>query len=297
MRIFTVNKNDSNQRLDKFIQKSVPALPKSMLYKGLRKNNVRINGKHCHDGSVVINEGDTISLYFNDEFFKKEEKIISPLPSPEIIYEDENILVLDKPKGLSVHADEGNLEDTLINRVIYYLFEKGEYNPKEENSFTPALCNRLDKNTSGLVIGAKNANALRIINKKIKDREIDKYYVCICDGKPPKKHDTIYSSLLRREKKVLVNSSGMGKEIATEYTILSTDKNYSTLEIKLLTGRTHQIRAHLASIGNPLSGDIKYGGSKQKNGYLLRSYKLVFNFKTSAGELDYLKGMEIKCKI
>ena len=162
MRIYTVNKNDSNQRLDKFIQKTMPKLPKSMLYKGLRKNNVRINGKHCHDGNVVVNEGDTISLYFNDKFFKSNEKILSPLPSPIVVYEDENILVLDKPKGLSVHADEKESDDTLIDRVIYYLFEKGEYKPQEENTFTPSLCNRLDKNTSGLVIGAKNANALRL---------------------------------------------------------------------------------------------------------------------------------------
>ncbi len=297
MKTYTVNANDANQRLDKFIQKLIPSLPKSLLYKGLRKNYVRLNGKHCHDGSTVIKENDTIALYFGDEFFKTTKKIITELPLPVIVYEDENILVADKPKGLSVHADETNSQDNLVDRIIYYLFKKGEYTPENENTFSPALCNRLDKNTSGLVIAAKNAHALRIINKKIKSREIDKFYICKCDGVLPKKHDIIYSNLVRGDKKVSVSSIGDGKEIVTEYTVLSTDSYFSYLEIKLLTGRTHQIRAHLASIGNPLSGDVKYGGSKQKNGYFLKSYKLVFDFKSSAGELDYLKGMEIKCKI
>lgn len=297
MKTFTVNQNDANQRLDKFIQKLMPALPKSMLYKGLRKNNVRINGRHCHDGSKILCVNDEVALYFSDDFFKTETAPLPLLPKPIIIYEDDNILVSDKPKGLSVHADENNSKDTLIDRIISYLYEKGEYNPQSENTFTPALCNRLDKNTSGLVIAAKNADSLRIINEKIKNREIDKFYVCRCDGKPPKSKDTIYSHLVRGNKKVFLNNTGDGKKIATEYKVINSGNTSSMLEIKLLTGRTHQIRAHLASIGNPLSGDTKYGGSKQKDGYFLKSYKLVFNFTSPAGKLDYLKGTEIKCKI
>ena len=177
MKTFTVNQNDANQRLDKFIQKLMPSLPKSMLYKGLRKNNVRLNGKHCHDGSKVVCENDEIALYFSDDFFDTKDTFIPRLTKPTIVYEDENIIVADKPKGLSVHADEKSTNDTLIDRIISYLFEKGEYDPKAENTFTPALCNRLDKNTSGLVIAAKNANSLRIINEKIKNREIDKFYI------------------------------------------------------------------------------------------------------------------------
>ena len=297
MKTFKVNQNDANQRLDKFIQKLMPSLPKSLLYKGLRKNNVRVNGKHCHDGSIIVHENDEISLYFSDEFLKPEKVFNRQLPLPVIVYEDENIIVADKPKGLSSHADGISTEDTMIERIICYLTNKGEYNPEKENTFTPALCNRLDKNTSGLVIAAKNANSLRIINEKIKNREIDKYYICRCDGKPPKAKDTLYSHLVRGDKKVSLNDDGLGKKIATQYSVIKTDSNSSLLEIKLLTGRTHQIRAHLASIGNPLSGDLKYGGSKQKDGYFLKSYKLIFNFTSSASELDYLKGTEIKCKI
>ncbi len=297
MKTFTVNQNDANQRLDKFIQKLMPSLPKSLLYKGLRKNNVRINGKHCHDGSIMVCENDEVALYFSDEFFKTTNTFIPQLPKPIIIYEDENILVADKPKGLSSHSDESHTKDTMIDRIVSYLSQKGEYDPSQENTFTPALCNRLDKNTSGLVIAAKNANSLRIINEKIKNREIDKFYICRCDGKPPKTKDTIYSHLVRGNKKVYLNEIGDGKEIVTEYKVIKSDATSSLLEIKLLTGRTHQIRAHLASIGNPLSGDVKYGGSKQKDGYFLKSYKLVFNFTSPAFELDYLKGTEIKCKI
>ena len=297
MKIFTVNQNDANQRLDKFIQKLMPSLPKTLLYKGIRKNNVRVNGKHCHDGSLIICENDEIKLYFGDEFFNTSATHIPRLPEPTIVYEDENILVADKPKGLSSHSDEKNSNDTMIDRIISYLFYKGEFNPEIENTFAPALCNRLDRNTSGLVIAAKNANSLRIINQKIKDREINKFYICRCDGKPPKSKDTIYSHLTRGNKKVFLNDEGSGKEIITEYKVIKSNDTSSLLEIKLLTGRTHQIRAHLASIGNPLSGDVKYGGTKQKGGYFLKSYKLAFNFTTPAYELDYLKGTEIKCKI
>ena len=177
MKSFKINKNDANQRLDKYISKLMPNLPKSMLYKGLRKNNVRINGKHYHDGSVILKEGDDVALYFQDEFFEKPDRCLKSLPKPDIVYEDDNLIVTDKPHGVPSHPDDKGTTDTLIDRILFYLYEKGEYNPENENTFAPALCNRLDRNTSGLVIAAKNADTLRIINEKIKNREIEKHYI------------------------------------------------------------------------------------------------------------------------
>ncbi len=296
MKSFIINKNDANQRLDKFVLKLMPNLPKSMLYKGLRKNNVRINGKHCHDGSVILKENDNITLYFNDEFFIQREAQTSDLPMPRIVYEDDNILVIDKPKGLVCHSDEHQSADNLLARVTKYLIDEGKYNQENENTFSPALCNRLDRNTSGLIIAAKNAEAPRIINTKIKSREIEKYYICKCEGKMPKQTDTLEAYLERDDKHVRINDKAIGKRITTKYTVLEETTDSSLLEIKLITGRTHQIRAHLAHIGHPLIGDTKYGGKQNKNGYYLKSYKIKFDFNTSAGPLDYLHNMEITKK-
>ncbi len=290
MKNIIVNKNDANQRLDKFITKAIPKLPKSLLYKGLRKNNVRLNGKHCHDGSIMLHENDVIALYYPDEFFEKNKEKITNLPEPEIIYEDENIIIANKPKGLLSHCDQNGVQDTMIGRIISYLINKHEYIPESENTFSPALCNRLDRNTSGLIIAAKNAESLRIINEKIRNREVEKYYICKCIGKPDTESGIIKSHLIRDEKIVKINDNSDGKQIVTEYKVLSSDTDTSLIEIKLITGRTHQIRAHMAHIGHPLKGDVKYGGSRSKNGYYLNCYKLVFEFKTNAGIMNYLHG-------
>lgn len=292
MKQITITKNDANQRLDKFLVKFMPLLPKSMLYKSLRKNCVRVNGKHVKDGAYMLKEGDELSLYFKDEFFQKEEVHIGENDNIDVVYEDDNIIVVNKSAGLVVHADDKNTGDTLIARIHSYLYKKGLYDPSKEQSFTPALCNRLDRNTSGLVIAAKNATALRIINEKIKEREIKKYYLCITEGVPPKKSDTLTSRLTRDEKKVHLSDDGE-KEIVTKYRILSTDGERALLEIELLTGRTHQIRAQMAHIGCPLEGDVKYGASR-KDGYKLCSYRLEFDFTSDAGELEYLKGKIIE---
>lgn len=293
MREITINANDAHQRLDKFLTKYMPDLPQSMLYKGLRKNCVRVNGKHVKQGDYILNEGDILSLYFKDEFFKQPTKFIPIKSDLKIVYEDENLLLIDKEAGVVVHADDKGTENTLIRRVQSYLFEKGEYDPANEHSFSPALANRLDRNTGGIIIAAKNAEALRIINEKIKNREIKKLYLCITEGQPePEGSLTAY--LTRGDKIVSVTDapSSDAKEIKTRYRLIASRNGLSLLEVELLTGRTHQIRAQLSAIGHPLAGDTKYGAKKTENRYMLYSYKLVFDFKSDAGILNYMTGRE-----
>lgn len=296
MKQITISKNDGGRRLDKFLSKFMPRLPKSMLYKSLRKNCVRVNGKHVKDGAYMLREGDALSLYFRDEFFEKEQRTVRTGAPLDVVYEDDNIIIVNKPRGLVVHDDDKGTRDTLIARVLGYLYEHGSYNPEQEQSFAPALCNRLDRNTEGLVIAAKNAAALRTVNEKIRSREIKKYYICITEGVPPKKSGTLVSYLSRLEKRVTVSDTECenGKEIRTKYRLLQTDGSRSLLEIELLTGRTHQIRAQLASIGCPLEGDAKYGAKNTDVPYRLCSFKLVFDFSSDAGVLNYLRGKTVE---
>lgn len=302
MRNYVIGKNDAGQRLDKFITKTVPSLPKALMYKYLRLKRIKLNGKKA-DIATRLNEGDSVDMYINDEFFvEKEEKysFLGAGKNLDIIYEDENIMLLDKKAGLLSHPDEGEYVDTLIGRVQRYLCEKGEYDPKNEASFTPALANRIDRNTGGIVMAAKNAEALRILNEKIKFREIKKLYLCIIIGCPPKKSDTLRGYMIKDEKKnkvtVLPSPAPGAREMKTKYTVLASKDGISLAEIDLLTGRTHQIRAHMASIGYPLLGDGKYGTNAQNKKYggykkqCLYSYKTVFDFETDAGILNYLKG-------
>lgn len=301
MKTFTISKNDSGQRLDKFISKAVPALPKSLMYKYIRTKRIKVNSKRA-EISTKLNEGDMVDMYINDEFFAPVDEhydFLSASKKIDIVYEDENIMLLDKKVGLLSHPDETEYNDTLITRVKRYLYEKGDYNPKDENSFAPALVNRIDRNTGGIVIAAKNAESLRILNQKLKYRELEKYYLCVIHGTLSKKSGLLTGWLIKDEKKnkvqVFTSERNGAKEIRTKYKVLSEKNNLSLVEVELLTGRTHQIRAHFSSIGHPLLGDGKYGTNALNKplGYkkqFLYSYRLKFAFSSDAGILNYLNG-------
>ena len=307
MKSFTIKKNDADQRLDKYLTKSFPNLPKALMYKYIRLKRIKVNGKRA-EISTRLNVGDVVDMYINDEFFEKSETrydFMSASKSIDIIYEDENIILLNKKTGLLSHPDDNEYVDTLITRVKRYLFEKGEFRPDDENSFTPALVNRIDRNTSGIVIAAKTAEALRVLNQKMKDRELHKIYLCVIHGTPKEKSATLEGYLVKDEKKnkvfVSKKKTEGAKIIRTKYTVLKSKNGLSLLEVDLLTGRTHQIRAHFASIGHPLLGDGKYGTNalNKKSGLkkqCLCSYKLIFDFTTDAGGLEYLNKKEFEIK-
>lgn len=299
MRNVTVNKNDAGQRLDKFLTKYFKNMPQSAVYKYIRKKRVKVNGKKS-DIAYRLSEGDVLSLYINDEFFedKTEGSFLNIQPNLNILYEDENILLADKQFGMVVHEDKNEKTDTLINHIKAYLYNKGEYDPKSENSFSPALCNRIDRNTGGIVIAAKTSEALKIINEKIKNREIKKFYLCLVSGHLKNKSGLLTGYLFKDCKKNTVyvydNEKKGAKIIKTKYKVIEERDDCSLVEAELITGRTHQIRAHFAHIGHPLIGDGKYGTNEiNKKHHLyhqaLYSYKIKFDF-SNENILSYLNG-------
>ncbi len=327
MRTLEVKKNDAGQRVDKFLSKTLVNLPQSLLYKYFRKKCIKVNGVKV-DSNAVLHMGDVLQLYISDEFFPDADvKKTLPfmregisLKENEIIYQDDNLMIIDKPQGELVHSslpDEKAAKDeiTLVDRFLGYLYKSGAYDPQKEQSFTPSLCNRLDRNTCGLVIAAKTANALKILNQKVKDREMTKLYHAVVLGCPDKKngemHDFLYKD--RAQNRVFVFSSREQakkslnikydddiKTIITKYRTLKSNGNKSLLEVDLVTGRTHQIRAHLAYMGCPIVGDGKYGVNHAKDSgvkyQMLCSHSLQFKFTSDSGELSYLNGMKFESR-
>ncbi len=304
MREFTIGKNDAGQRLDRFVAKNLPLLPPALLQKYIRLKRIKVNGRGSKR-DARLEAGDILQLYINDEFFDKpsEENMFLTVfrPKLSIVYEDENLLLADKRPGMVVHADETEKVDTLINHIQAYLYQKREWDPKQENAFAPALCNRIDRNTGGIVIAAKNAETLRILNEKIRAHEVEKSYLCVTVGRPKPPAGKIEGFLRKDEERKQVTFYHRpvpgGKTAVTLYQTLETRGPLSLVECRLLTGRTHQIRVSMAAIGCPLLGDGKYGDGAVNRDYhetkqALYSYKLSFPFPTDAGLLGYLRGRE-----
>ena len=305
MKEFTIGKNDAGQRLDRFLAKAVPLLPASLAQKYIRIKRIKWNGGRA-ERDTRLQEGDLLQLYINDEFFEKprEDNAYLTVSSPKlnIVYEDAHILLVDKRPGIAVHPHDGaEYGRTLIDHILSYLYQKKEWTPRGENAFTPALCNRIDRNTGGIVIAAKTAEALRVMNQKIKDRELDKRYLAIVEGCPKPETGSLKGYLFKDEKKnrVFVSDSPKpgAKTCQTNYKVLAKRKDLSLVECELITGRTHQIRAQFAHAGHPLLGDGKYGKLDKRfdrNYQALYSYKLTFCFTTDAGELAYLNGKSFR---
>ncbi len=301
MKEFTIGPNDAGQRLDRFLAKAIPLLPASLAQKYIRLKRIKCNGKRI-ERDTRLNSGDVLQLYINDEFFDKprEDNAFLTVATTKlnIVYEDDHILLVDKRPGLAVHPHDGaEYGRTLIDHIQAYLYQKKEWRPREENAFTPALCNRIDRNTGGIVIAAKTAEALRVMNQKIKDRELDKRYLAIVEGTPRPERGSLKGYLFKDAKKnrVFVTDTPQtgSKSCQTNYKTLASRSGLSLVECELITGRTHQIRAQFAHAGHPLLGDGKYGKLDKRfdrNYQALYSYKLTFAFSTDAGSLAHLNG-------
>ena len=306
MKEFIVGTNDAGQRLDRWLAKTLPLLPAPLAQKYIRLKRVKLNGRGAKR-DVRLVQGDLLQLYINDEFFQTPtpENAFLSLYQPKltILYEDEHILLVDKRPGLVVHPDETERVNTLITHIQAYLYQKKEWSPYQEGAFAPSLCNRIDRNTGGIVIAAKTAEGLRVMNQKIRDRELKKYYLCIVHGTLPRPAGRLEGYILKDEAKKQVTVSSRprpgAKTAVTLYETLAVRNGLSLVRCQLITGRTHQIRAQFAAAGHPLLGDGKYGSERQNKRYgrsyqALYSYRLEFCFTTDAGALAPLDGQQFQ---
>lgn len=303
MKTFTISHNDAGQRLDKFLKKAMPQLPKNLVYKLVRTKKIKINSARC-DISAILNLDDIVSIWVPKEFLHtsaKPEKNIMVTPKLQIVYEDENILVADKPIGVLTQKDTSDCIDSMNDRLLYYLFSSGDYQPNQENSFSPSFLNRLDRNTGGLLLAAKNFPSTQILSEKLRNGELQKFYLCEVIGTPTPSHALLEGWWKKdnstNQVTISEHKTTNAKPIKTEYRLLSKKTTTSILEVRLHTGKSHQIRAHLAYIGHPLVGDLKYGTTKTNDrrftAQYLYAYRLIFSFHSDAGILNYLHNKEL----
>lgn len=302
-----IEKNDGNQRLDRFLKKYLKNAPLSYIYKAIRKD-IKVNGKRCSK-EHMLEEGDELSVYISDDELSKLTQVKAHARAKRqfgIIYEDENILIADKPFGLLTHGDEFEKKNTLANQVTAYLIANGDYSPRAEKTFSPAPANRLDRNTTGIVLFGKNSSALKALNEMIRERDaIGKYYRTVVAGtmrEPLVLEDRIEKNHRENRVKVLPIEQDSGKVIKTAVRPVQTGGGFTLAEVHLVTGRTHQIRAHLAEAGYPLIGDRKYGDPKinsmvsrrfNLNTQLLHACRMEFG--ECKGVFEYLSGREFIC--
>ena len=303
MKNIIIGENDVGRRIDNFLLMYFRKIPRSLMYKLIRKKKIKVNNKKIKENQRLY-LGDSVTLYLSSELLDNvtsSSDFMRVSSNLDILYEDENILIINKKIGTVCQPDRDNLVDCVVNRVKKYLFEKEEYKFEDENVFAPSLVNRIDRNTEGIVIASKNFESLRFLNEKIKNKEIKKYYKCLVLGKMPKKQDLItsflYKDYIQNKSYISDEKIKNSKLIQTKYKVIEFKNNLSLLEIELLTGKSHQIRAHLAHIGHPIVGDGKYGFSKNSQkikNQLLVSYKIKFEFKNEIPSMEYLNGKEFE---
>lgn len=304
MKSFTAGPNENGVRLSRFVEGVTKDMPRSMMYKAFRNKRIKVNGKRA-EPDTRLSAGDLIELYINDEFFpvgKPAAKTAKPRRQPPVtvVYEDENFAVLYKPAHLLCHSDRTG-DANLVGAFAAYLEAKGEYDPHAEKRFTPALCNRLDRGTEGLVLAAKSYAALRDLNAIIRDDMMKKEYLTITVGAPPQGRFVAWLQHSEKNNKVRIHAreSEGYKQIITEVTVIRQAGPFALCRIGLITGRTHQIRAHLAYLGHPVLGDIKYGNHKMNErtglkAQALCAQRLTFGRIPEENTLQYLSGRVIK---
>lgn len=304
MKSFTAGPNENGVRLSRFVEGVTKDMPRSMMYKAFRNKRIKVNGK-CAEPDTRLSAGDLIELYINDEFFpvgKPTAKTAKPRrqPSVTVVYEDENFAVLYKPAHLLCHSDRTG-DANLVDAFAAYLETKGEYDPHAEKRFAPALCNRLDRGTEGLVLAAKSYAALRDLNAIIRDDMMKKEYLTITVGAPPQGRFVAWLQHSEKNNKVRIHAreSEGYKQIITEVTVIRQAGPFALCRIGLITGRTHQIRAHLAYLGHPVLGDIKYGNHKMNERTGLKTQalcaqRMTFGRIPEENTLHYLSGRVIK---
>ena len=287
MREIRITKNEDNQRLDKFLEKYLPKAPKSLIQKLLRKKRIKLNGKKA-DPSDLIFENDRLNFYIYEEDlsqWEEDKKEFKSFIDLDVVYEDENIVVVDKPKNVLSHAvDSQDYGRNVVDWLVDYLIYKEEYIPRLEKTFKPAIVNRLDRNTEGLIIGAKNRRSLVYLNDIINSDLIEKNYMAIVHGNLSK--ELVVENKLSKDDKNVVRIESDGKESKSIITPLYHGYKYSLVKISLITGRTHKISAHLAGLGHPIVGDIKYGDRKKDKGLRNIDNQLLLAHEIKFGEVE-----------